>query len=51
MLEAATVEKTHILGGPAVYEPALKKLGVVMDDGLPLAECRPSWQRAMQQRV
>lgn len=51
LLDAETVAKTHILGGPSQYEPALKRLGIVIDNNLSLAKSKPSWSQAMQQLV
>ena len=46
LLDKETQAKTHILGGPSAYEPAMAKLGMTLTG--PLDECSPSWAAAMR---
>ena len=50
LLDADTLSKCKVLGGPSSYEPLFKQLGITFTEGsTPLSECRPSWVAALRE--
>lgn len=49
LLDAETIAKCRVLGGPAAYEPAFAQMGIKTDDGRPIVDCRPAWLERLRE--